>query len=204
MLDPGELGSFSEPAQQPAKQNCQKLLVVVALFRRHQTFDAREQVFLAHAIESDVFLGVVGVGRDSGRAGLVGDRLALGLRLVDLDMLLQRVDQVFLEVVGRQRLFGDLAQRDDRVLVIVARNGDLRALADLAGAMAGEQHEFKTVVDLVDAIFNGYAGHGLPLSCDGFDGKLTRSITRARAKYKLYGAGAGFAACCPAHHRSAR
>ncbi|CDX19030.1 hypothetical protein MPL3356_290095 [Mesorhizobium plurifarium] len=107
-------------------------------------------------------------------------------------MLLQRVDQVFLEVVGRERLVGDLAQRDDRVLVIVARDGDLRALADLAGAMAGEQHEFKTVIDLVDAIFNGYAGHGLPLSCDGFDGKLARSITRARPKHKLYGAGADF------------
>ncbi|MGT2468098.1 hypothetical protein ACVOMV_29955 [Mesorhizobium atlanticum] len=60
--------------------------------------------------------------------------------------------------------------------------------------MAGEQHEFKTVVDLVDAIFNGYAGHGLPLSCDGFDGKLARSITRARPKYKLYGSAGGFAA----------
>ena len=30
--------------------------------------------------------------------------------------------------------------------------------------MTGKQNEFEAVVDLVDAVFNGYAGHGLPLS----------------------------------------
>jgi hypothetical protein len=69
--------------------------------------------------------------------------------------------------------------------------------------VAGEQHEFKKVVDLVDAIFNGYAGHGLPLSCDGFDGKLARSITRARPKYKLNGVGLGFTGPSMAHDRTA-
>ena len=103
------------------------------------------------------------VGR---RAGRDRPRLpALGFGLVDLDMLLQRVDQVFLEVVRRQRLVGDLAQRDDRVLVVVAVDGDLRALRDQAGAVAGEQHQLEAVVDLVDAVFNGDAGHELPLSC---------------------------------------
>ncbi|MNT89262.1 hypothetical protein D3C72_2299650 [compost metagenome] len=74
-------------------------------------------------------------------------------------MLLQRVDQVFLEVAGRERLVGDFAQRHDGVLVIVAIDGDRCALRDQAGAVAGEQHEFETVVDLVNAIFDGDAGH---------------------------------------------
>jgi hypothetical protein len=43
--------------------------------------------------------------------------------------------------------------------------------------VAGKEHQLEAVIDLVDAIFNGYAGHGLPLSCDGFDGKQARSLT---------------------------
>ena len=66
---------------------------------------------------------------------------------------------------GRQRLVGDLAQRHHRVLVVVAVDGDLRALRDQPGAVAGQQHQLEAVVDLVDAIFNGYAGHEVPLSC---------------------------------------
>jgi hypothetical protein len=31
--------------------------------------------------------------------------------------------------------------------------------------MTGQENQFKAVVDLVDAIFNGYAGHQMPLSC---------------------------------------
>jgi hypothetical protein len=30
--------------------------------------------------------------------------------------------------------------------------------------MAGEQHQLEAVVDLVDAVFNGYTGHEAPLS----------------------------------------
>jgi hypothetical protein len=158
--------------------------IVVAFFRWHQTFDACQQVFLGHAVEGDIVLGFIGIGRRGCRAGLIGDRLAIGFRLVDLDMLLQRMDQVLLEIVGRQRLVGDFAQRHDRVLVIVTGNGDRRALADLTGAMAGQKHQFEAVVDLVDAIFNGYAGHELPLSCFGFGGKQARSITRTLGKHK--------------------
>ncbi len=76
-------------------------------------------------------------------------------------MLLQRMDQVFLQIVGRQRLVGDFAQRDDRVLVLVAIDGDRGALRNLAGTVAGEQNELEAVLDFVDAIFNGDAGHCL-------------------------------------------
>ena len=104
----------------------------------------------------------IGVGGGRGGVGLVDQLLAVRLGLVDFDVLLQRMDQVFLEIVRRERLVGDLAQRHHRVLVVVAVDGDLRALRDLPRAVAGQQHEFKAIVDLVDAIFNGYAGHERP------------------------------------------
>jgi hypothetical protein len=40
--------------------------------------------------------------------------------------------------------------------------------------VAGEQHQLEAVVDLVDAVFNGYAGHQTPLSFLDF-GKLART-----------------------------
>ena len=86
-------------------------------------------------------------------------RHRLGLGLVDLDVFLQRMDQFFLEVLGRNRLFGDLAQRHDRVLVVVPLDGDLGAGRDHARAVAGEQDQIEPVLDLVDAIFNGDTGH---------------------------------------------
>src|SRR5579862_4612247 len=46
--------------------------------------------------------------------------LANLFRLVDLGMLLQRADVVFLQILGLERLAGDRAQRHDRVLVAVA------------------------------------------------------------------------------------
>ncbi|MNT58692.1 hypothetical protein D3C72_1961480 [compost metagenome] len=76
-------------------------------------------------------------------------------------MLLQRMDQVFLEVAGRERFVGNLAQSHDRVLVLVAIDGDRRALRDLAGTVAGEQNELEAVIYFVDAVFNGDTGHCL-------------------------------------------
>src|SRR5262245_31593941 len=68
--------------------------------------------------------------------------------------------QLFLEVVGRYRLLGDLAQRHHRVLVVVAVDRDLRAGRDHARAMARQKHEIEAVLNLVDTVFNGDAGHG--------------------------------------------
>ena len=53
-------------------------------------------------------------------------RHGLGLRLVDLDVFLQRMDQLLLQIVRRNRRLGDLAQRHDRVLVVVALDRDRR------------------------------------------------------------------------------
>ena len=40
------------------------------------------------------------------------------LRLVDLDMLLYRVNEPFAHIAGGDRLLSDLSQRNDRVLVV--------------------------------------------------------------------------------------
>ena len=78
--------------------------------------------------------------------------------VVDLHAL-QPLDDRFLELVGTHRLLGDLAQRDDRVLVAVAVERQVGAPRNLARALCGEQHQVETVGDLVDAIFDGHACH---------------------------------------------
>src|SRR3954467_15771087 len=65
------------------------------------------------------------------RADLVGNVV-----LVDLDSL-EAADQRFLELARLDRLFGDLAQGDDRILVAVAVDGELRAARNLAGPLGG-------------------------------------------------------------------
>ena len=82
-----------------------------------------------------------------------------GLRLVDFDVLLQRMDQVFLHVLGREPLVGDLAQSHDGVLVVVPVDGDRGAGRDETSPMTGQQDQFEPVLDLVDAIFDGNARH---------------------------------------------
>ncbi|CAH1662018.1 hypothetical protein CHELA1G2_12016 [Hyphomicrobiales bacterium] len=69
------------------------------------------------------------------------------------------MDQVFLQVFRRELGIGNLAQRDDGIFIPVAIDGQRRAGGDQPGAMAGEEHELETVLDLVDAIFDGDASH---------------------------------------------
>src|SRR6266702_623184 len=126
------------------------------LLGRGQAFQALEQLFLRHAVRRN--LGVIGIDP---LAGTADERHRLGLRLVHLDVLLERVDEIFLEIAGGDRLVGDFAQGHDRVLVVVAIHGDLRARGDHAPPMARQQHQVETVLDLVDTIFHGDTGHGL-------------------------------------------
>ena len=81
------------------------------------------------------------------------------LRLVDLDMLLHAADQRILQMVERDRLVGDLAQRDDRVLVVVAVERQRRAGGDLARPLRGEQHQLEPVRHLDHTIFDGNTRH---------------------------------------------
>jgi len=121
--------------------------------QRKRRPEGAQQVFLAHAVHGD--RGIVRIGAAAG-----GDhRHRIRLRLVHLDIFLQRVDQVFLQVVGRDGRIGDLAQGDDRVLVAVAVDGDRRAGGEHARAVAGDQNQLEAVVDLVNAILDGDASH---------------------------------------------
>jgi hypothetical protein len=69
------------------------------------------------------------------------------------------VNQLLAEVVGRNGQVGDLAQRHDRVLVVVALDGNRRAGRYHARPVTRQQHEVKPVFNLVDTVFNGNAGH---------------------------------------------
>src|SRR5690606_16487384 len=60
-------------------------------------------------------------GRAADRADFIGRVI-----VVD-DNLLQRADKRFLKLLGAHGLLGDLAQRDDRVLVAIAIDSQLRA-----------------------------------------------------------------------------
>ena len=70
----------------------------------------------------------------------------------------------FLQMIERDRFLGDLAQRDDRVLVVVAVEGQRRAGRDLARPLRGEQHQLEAVRDLDDAIFDRNARHAHTLA----------------------------------------
>src|SRR6516165_2741705 len=63
------------------------------------------------------------------------------------------------EFVGFLRLVGYLAQRDDRVLIVVSVQGQRCARGNFASALCREQHELETVRDLEDTVFDGNARH---------------------------------------------
>jgi hypothetical protein len=69
------------------------------------------------------------------------------------------MNQLFLEIARLNGLVGDLAQRHNRVLIVIPINRDLGSRRDHAAAMRREQHEFKAVFNLVDTIFDSDTGH---------------------------------------------
>ena len=90
-----------------------------------------------------------------------GHDIVLGL--VHLDLALEALDGRFAQLVGGQRLLGDLAQRDHRVLVVVAVDGQRRAGGERPRPVRREHDELEAVRHLVDAVFDGYAGHAADL-----------------------------------------
>src|SRR5688572_33262715 len=98
----------------------------------------------------------VRAGRSRRRQAHRLGRLAQRADLVRLVLLvgqhaLQRLDQALVERLRPHGGLGDLAQRDDRVLVAVAIDRELGTARDLARALRGEQDQIETVGDLVDA-----------------------------------------------------
>ena len=123
-------------------------------------------------MRSNVTSASLPLARSPARRPFAEQRNGFGFRLIDFDVFLQGVDELLLEVVRGDRLVGDLAQRDDGVLVPVAVDRQRRAGRDQAGAVACEQHELEPVLDLVDAIFDGHASHARLLpGCFGGGGK---------------------------------
>ena len=71
--------------------------------------------------------------------------------------------EVLLDAAEVDGFVGDLAQRDHRVLVVVAVDGQLLAAAQVARALGGEQNQLEAVGNLLDAVFDGDARHALSL-----------------------------------------
>ena len=74
-------------------------------------------------------------------------------------MAAQAVDQLVAQMVEVDRAVGDLAQGDDRVLVVVAVDRQLRAGRDVAGALRRQHDQLETAGHAQDAVFDGDAGH---------------------------------------------
>ena len=73
------------------------------------------------------------------------------------------MNELFLQIVRRYGLFSDLAQRNDRVLVVVTIQSDLSSGRNGSCPMTGQQYEIEPVLYLVDAILNGDTGHAAAL-----------------------------------------
>ena len=96
------------------------------------------------------------------RFGQQGDGFRLVLGFGALIDALQRGDDGLAQFIRHDGVVGDLAQGDDRVLVVVAVDRQGGAVGDAAGAVAGHQHQTKAVRYLFDAVFDGDAGHEIP------------------------------------------
>jgi len=103
------------------------------------------------------------LGRDQIRNLLLGRLRLRGAR--------QGFDQILFQLAEGDRLLGDFAQRDDRVLVVVARDGQLFPAADIAGTLRREQNQLEAVRNLLNAVFNGHARHA-PILQPKRSGKL--------------------------------
>ena len=75
-------------------------------------------------------------------------------------MALEADDEVVAQPVEIDRLIGDLAQRDDRILVVVAIDGELGASGHVAGPLSRHHHQIETVGHLQYAVFDRNARHG--------------------------------------------
>lgn len=86
-------------------------------------------------------------------------RSRLRFGLVNLDVLLNRMNETFPEIARRYGFFRDFAERNDGVLVPLRIDGRGAAIGYGARAMGGQENELETVRNLIDAIFDGHAGH---------------------------------------------
>src|SRR5690606_37289615 len=131
-----------------AARHFAELLVVAALWGS-KALDAAQQLFFADRIEVDRIIV----------AGALDERGSAGFGLVDLDIFLQRMDEILVQVLGRNGAVADFAQGNNGILVVVARDGNLGARGNHARTVSGHENQVKAVLDLFNAVFNGDACH---------------------------------------------
>jgi hypothetical protein len=81
-------------------------------------------------------------------------------------MAAQAVNQLVAQMIQLDRAFGDLAQRDYRILVVVALDAERRPGRDVPGALGREHHQLEPVGHPRDTIFDSDASHR---TCAPFD-----------------------------------
>src|SRR5262249_29602093 len=86
--------------------------------------------------------------------------------LVNLYIALHRMDQSLTYIAGCDCLLRYLQQGNDGVFVVLRLNHDVGAFVDLSRAVRSQQHEFKPIWNLVDAVLNGDARHGMALPAE--------------------------------------
>jgi hypothetical protein len=79
--------------------------------------------------------------------------------LVRLDDLLQTANQAVLQFVEIDGALRDLAQGNNRVLVVVPIDSQSRAGTEVARALRRDHHQFESIGNLEDAVLDGYARH---------------------------------------------
>jgi hypothetical protein len=75
----------------------------------------------------------------------------------------QRLHQVLLDLAELNGFLGNLTQRDDGVLVVVAIDSQFLAARQIARTLGGQQHELEPVGNFLDAVFYRDARHALIL-----------------------------------------
>src|SRR6266566_4302876 len=85
-------GSGLEPLGAPMERS---LVLFGLLFRGRQAFEALQKLLLGHALDGN--LGIISIDAGAGRSD---QRHGIGLRLVNFDEFLQRMNQFFTQILG--------------------------------------------------------------------------------------------------------
>src|SRR5215471_10235092 len=93
---------------------------------------------------------------ESRAASLWQLRDRLWLRLIDFGLILHRMYKPLANIAGVYCLFSDLAQSDDRILVVFGVDRHVRSTRERSCSVCCEEHQLKPVWYFVDAVLDGY------------------------------------------------
>ena len=69
------------------------------------------------------------------------------------------MNKFFAQIFGGDRHVGNLTERNDRPVVVVAVDSELRTGGNHTRPVGREENEVESILDLVDAVFHGNACH---------------------------------------------